>query len=68
MTSKKKIINHNLPIQIGFFVYQYAKLRMLNFFFDVVDRFISRSDYCLTEMDTGMLVYETYKLSLILIA
>ncbi len=40
-------------MQIGYFVYQYAKLRMVNFFYDVIDRFISRADYCLTEMDTG---------------
>ena len=53
VTSKKKSIKHNLPIQIGFFVYQYAKLRMLEFFFDVIDKFISRDDYCLLEMDTG---------------
>ena len=53
VTSKKKSIKYNLPIQIGFFVYQYAKLRMLAFFFDVIDKFISREDYCLLEMDTG---------------
>ncbi len=53
VTSKKKSIKYNLPIQLGFFVYQYAKLRMLAFFFDVIDRFISREDYCLLEMDTG---------------
>ena len=53
VTSKKKSIKYNLPIQIGFFVYQYAKLRMLEFFFDVIDKFISRDDYCLLEMDTG---------------
>ena len=54
VTSKKKTIKYNLPIQIGFFVYQYAKLRMLAFFFDVIDKFISRDDYCLLEMDTGI--------------
>ena len=53
VTSKKKRINHNLPVQIGFFVYSYAKLRMLEFFYDVIDRFISRDDYNLLEMDTG---------------
>ena len=53
VTSKKKRINHNLPVQIGFFVYSYAKLRMLEFFYDVIDRVISRDDYNLLEMDTG---------------
>ena len=36
-------------------VYQYAKLRMLAFFYDVVDTFLERSDYCLIEMDTDSL-------------
>ena len=53
VTSKKKRINHNLPVQIVFFVYSYAKLRMLEFFYDVIDRFISRDYYNLLEMDTG---------------
>ena len=32
--SCKKTIKLNLPIQVGFFVYQYAKLRMLEFYYD----------------------------------
>ena len=32
--SRKKNIKLNLPSQIGFFVYQYAKLRMLQFYYD----------------------------------
>ena len=53
VTSKKKRISYNLPVQIGFFVYQYAKLQILEFFFGVIDRFIDRNDYNLLEMDTG---------------
>lgn len=49
----KKTIKHDLPIQLGFFVYQYAKMRMLAFYYDVVDRFVDRSDFCVLEMDTG---------------
>ena len=33
----KATVNWNLPIQIGFFVYQYAKLRMLQFHYDFLD-------------------------------
>ncbi|KAL5260053.1 hypothetical protein ACHWQZ_G010240 [Mnemiopsis leidyi] len=55
VTSKKRVIKYDLPVQIGFFVYQYAKLRMLNFYFDVVDRFVSREDYNMLEMDTDSL-------------
>ena len=32
--SWKKTIKLNLLLQIGFFVYQYAKLRMLQFYYD----------------------------------
>ena len=41
-----------MPIQLGFFVLQYAKLRMLNFFYDCVDRFLGRSDFQYCSMDT----------------
>ena len=54
VTSKKRVIRYNLPIQIGVWVYQYAKLRMLNFFYDVIDHFIPRQDYNMLEMDTGL--------------
>ena len=42
----------DLPIQIGFFVYQYAKLRMLEFYYDLIDKFLDRSDFEYCEMDT----------------
>ena len=50
---KKSSIKHDLPVQLGYFVYQYAKMRMLAFYYDVVDHFVDRSNYCLLEMDTG---------------
>ena len=48
----KKNIMLNLPIQIGFFILQLAKLRMLEFYYDFMDKFVDRSlfEYC--EMDT----------------
>ena len=30
----------NLPIQIGYFILQYAKLRMLQFYYDFMLKFI----------------------------
>ena len=51
----KKKVSWDLPLQIGYFVYQYAKLRMLQFQFDFVDFYLSRSDYQLCEMDTDSL-------------
>lgn len=39
--------------QIGFFVYLYAKLRMLQFYFDFMDKYLDRRDFQYCEMDTG---------------
>ena len=38
VTSNKARVTYDLPLHIGFFVYQYAKLRMLQFYYDFVDR------------------------------
>ena len=38
VTSNKSVVKYTLPLHIGFFVYQYAKLRMLQFYYDFVDR------------------------------
>ena len=50
--SCKKSIKLNLPIQVGYFVYQYAKLRMLQFYYDFLDKYLERADFQLCEMDT----------------
>ena len=34
----KSVVKYTLPLHIGSFVYQYAKLRMLQFYYDFVDR------------------------------
>ena len=52
MQSCKKKIKLNLPMQVGFVVYQYAKLRMLQFYFDFMDKYLDRSDFQYCEMDT----------------
>ena len=52
VSKTKKSISMNLPVQIGFFVYQYAKLRMLEFYYDFIDKCIDRSDFEYCEMDT----------------
>ena len=38
ITSSKARVIYDLPHHTGFFVYQYAKLRMLQFYYDFVDR------------------------------
>ena len=50
--SSKKKIKLDLPLQVGFFVYQYAKLRMLQFYYDFLDKYVDRSDFEYCEMDT----------------
>ena len=53
---KKKILL-NLPTQIGFFILQYAKLRMLSFHYDCIDKLLDRSHYQLMETDTDSYYY-----------
>ena len=48
----KKKIKYDLPIQISFFVYQYAKLRMLKFYYDFIDIYLDRKNFQYIEMDT----------------
>lgn len=48
----KKSIKLDLPHHIGFFVYQYAKLRMLQFHYDFLDVFVDRANYQICESDT----------------
>jgi hypothetical protein len=42
----------DLPLQIGVAVYQLAKFRMLDFYYNFNDKYIDRSDFELLEMDT----------------
>ena len=48
----KKRITLNLPIQLGYFILQYAKLRMLAFYYDFMDVYVDRRDFEYCEMDT----------------
>ena len=48
----KKSIRLDMPTQIGFFILQYAKLRMLQFYYDFIDTYIDRSDFEYCQMDT----------------
>jgi hypothetical protein len=49
--SKPKI-KLDTPIIIGFAILQLAKLRMLQFYYDMIDRYFSRSDFQYCAMDT----------------
>jgi hypothetical protein len=48
----KKRIKLDTPIVLGFAILQYAKLRMLQFYYDCLDKYIDRRDFQLCEMDT----------------
>jgi hypothetical protein len=53
--SAKGRVIFRLPLIVGFFVYQYAKLRMLQFYYDFVLKFVDRADFELCQMDTDSL-------------
>ena len=48
----KSVVKYTLPLHIGFFVYQYAKLRMLQFYYAFVDRYVERPLFQYCDMDT----------------
>ena len=45
------------PFQVGSAVYQLAKLRILEFYHDFIDRFVDRKDFELIQMDTDSLYF-----------
>ena len=57
VTSLPTVVTYDLPIQIGFMVYQYAKLKMLMFYYDFLTKCIDRHDFQLYEMDTDSLYF-----------
>lgn len=48
----KKSVNIDLPLQIGLFVYQYAKINMLQFYFDCLCKYFDKRNWRYVEMDT----------------
>ena len=52
LESRKPRITIRRPFQVGIAVYQLAKLRMLEFNYDFVDKYIDRRDFELIQMDT----------------
>ena len=48
----KSVVKYTLPLHIGFFVYQYDKLRMLQLYYDFVDSYVERPLFQYCEMDT----------------
>ena len=52
---RKKQVTITRPYQCGIAVYQLAKLRMLEFYYDFVDKFCDRRDFEVIQMDTDSL-------------
>ena len=48
----KSVVKYTLSLHIGFFVCQYSKLGMLQFYYDFVDRYVERPLFQYCEMDT----------------
>jgi hypothetical protein len=53
--SRKPQVTIYRPFQVGIAVYQLAKLRILEFYYDFLDRFVGREDFELIQMDTDSL-------------
>ena len=49
--SKKRIVHDN-PVQLGYFILQYAKLKMLEFYYNFLMTYIDVSDFAFLQMDT----------------
>ena len=55
--SRKNNVTINRPFQVGIVVYQLAKLRMLQFYYDFLDHYLNRRDYELIQMDTDSMYF-----------
>ena len=51
----KSVVKYTMPLHIGFFVYQYAKLRMLQFYYDFADIYVEQPlfQYCDMDIDSA---------------
>ena len=48
----KRTVTYTLTVHVGFFVLQYAKMRMLQFYYDFINRYVERPLFQYCEMDT----------------
>ena len=61
---RKQKISLDLPIQVGFTILQLAKLHMLRFYYNCLDKYLDRSSFCLTEMDTDSAYFSLSELTI----
>ena len=48
----KKTVKYSLPVHVGFFVLQYAKMRMLQLYYDFINIYMERPLFQYCKMDT----------------
>ena len=48
----KRTVTYTLHVHMGFFVLQYTKMRMLQFYYDFINRYVERPLFQYCEMDT----------------
>src|SRR5271157_2457851 len=53
VSSRARTVKQNMPIQVAFSVLEDAKGRMLQFYYDCVDKYIDRSDYKYMDTDSA---------------
>ena len=54
---RKDKLTINRPFQVGIVVYQLAKLRMLQFYYEFLDYYLDRRDFKLIQMDTDSMYF-----------
>ena len=59
VTLNVESIKWDLPLQIGVFVLQYAKMRMLQFYFDCLLKYLDFNKFQCGEMDTDSMYFST---------
>ena len=52
VSSNPRTVKQNIPIQVAFSVLDYAKLRMLEFYYDCIDKYLNQCDFQYMLMDT----------------
>jgi hypothetical protein len=60
-----KTVKLDTPCHVGYFILQIAKLRMLEFYYDCLLKYIPRNNFALTEIDTDSMYFGLSKASLI---
>ena len=55
----RRTVSYTLPVHVGFFILQYAKMRMLQLYYDFINRYVERPlfQYCEMDKDSAYLAF-----------